>query len=105
MTRLVQIKEAPPNSKHKWVAHFADLPSTDGRTSSPIKTTPFGARGFQDYTQHKDEERRRLYRERHHKDLSTRDPTRAGFLSYYLLWGDSTDIQENLRRYKRLFNL
>lgn len=95
MTRIVQIKEAPANSKHKWVAHFTD----------PDKKTPFGARGFQDYTQHKDPERRRLYRERHHKDLATRDPTRAGFLSYYLLWGDSTDIQENLRRYKKVFNL
>jgi hypothetical protein len=94
MTRLVQIKEAPPNSKHKWVAHFDDG-----------KKTPFGARGFQDYTQHKDEERRRLYRQRHAKDLSTRDPTRAGFLSYYLLWGDSTSLQENLRKYKRVFNL
>ena len=95
MTRLVQIKEAPPNSKHKWVAHFTD----------PVKTTPFGARGFQDYTQHKDEERRRLYRTRHAKDLATRDPSRAGFLSYYLLWGDSTDIKENLRRYKKQFNI
>ena len=93
--RLVLLKEAPIGTKHKWVATFAD----------PTKSVPFGARGFQDYTQHHSTERRDLYRTRHLKDLRTRDPSRAGFLSYYLLWGDSTDIKENLRRYKNHFNL
>jgi len=39
-----------------------------------------------DFTLTKDVERRRLYRQRHAKDLNTGDYTRAGFLSYYLLW-------------------
>ena len=73
----------------------------NGRT----KTTHFGAKGMDDYTITKDKERRRLYRERHKKDLSTKDPTRAGFLSYYILWGDSTSRQENIKNYKRRFNL
>ena len=58
-----------------------------------------------DYTITKDKERRRLYRERHKKDLATKDPTRAGFLSYYILWGDSTSRAENIRKYKSRFNL
>ncbi len=73
----------------------------NGRT----KTTHFGAKGMDDYTITKDKERRRLYRERHKKDLTTKDPTRAGFLSYYILWGDSTSRQENIKNYKRRFNL
>lgn len=93
--RLIVVKEAPRGDKHKWIAVFDD----------PRKEVPFGARGFQDYTQHHNDERRRLYRERHRKDLATRDPTRAGFLSYYLLWGDTTDLRTNLATYKRRFNL
>ena len=73
----------------------------NGRT----KTTHFGAKGMDDYTITKDKERRRLYRERHKKDLTTKDPTRAGFLSYYILWGDSTSRAENIKNYKKRFNL
>jgi len=73
----------------------------NGRT----KTTHFGAKGMDDYTITKDKERRRLYRERHKKDLTTKDPTRAGFLSYYILWGNSTSRQENIKNYKKRFNL
>ena len=73
----------------------------NGRT----KTTHFGAAGMKDYTITGDKERRRLYRERHKKDLSTKDPTRAGYLSYYILWGDSTSRQENIKKYKTRFNL
>lgn len=73
----------------------------NGRT----KTTHFGAKGMDDYTITKDKERRRLYRERHKKDLATKDPTRAGFLSYYILWGDSTSRATNISNYKKRFNL
>ena len=51
---------------------------------------------------HKGEE---VISERHQKDLATGDPTRAGFLSRYLLWGESTSLMENLRRYRNRFNL
>jgi len=69
------------------------------------KTTHFGDSSAQDYTQHHDKERRDRYRARHKKDLLTKDPTRAGFLSYYILWGDSTSFSQNLADYKRRFNL
>jgi hypothetical protein len=67
--------------------------------------TNFGHQDYEDYTQHHDKERRRLYRERHEKDLRTGDPKRAGFLSYYLLWGDSTSLHKNIAAYKKRFNL
>ena len=73
----------------------------NGRT----KTTHFGASGMDDYTITKNKEQRTRYRQRHQKDLQTKDPTRAGFLSYYILWGNSTSRQENIKNYKKRFNL
>jgi len=67
--------------------------------------TSFGHQDYQDYTQHHDKERRERYRSRHEADLRTGDPKRAGFLSYYLLWGDSISLEKNLANYKKRFNL
>jgi len=69
------------------------------------KTTHFGASGMDDYTKTHDKEQRERYRTRHAKDLQTADPTRAGHLSYYLLWGDSTSLQTNISKYKKMFSL
>ena len=97
MTKLVKVEKSDRAGK-KWKAVF----ETDaGRT----KTTHFGDSSAQDYTQHQDKERRTRYRDRHQKDLKTGDPTRAGFLSYYLLWGDSTSFAQNLSSYRQRFHL
>jgi hypothetical protein len=69
------------------------------------KKVHFGSAGMDDYTITKDKEQRDRYRTRHKKDLETKDPTRAGYLSYYLLWGDSTSLQQNIKDYKKKFNL
>jgi hypothetical protein len=73
----------------------------NGRT----KTTHFGAKGMDDYTLTHDKAQRDRYRTRHKKDLETGDPTRAGFLSYYILWGDSTSRATNIAAYKKRHNL
>ncbi len=73
----------------------------NGRT----KTTHFGAAGMDDYTLKKDKDQRKRYRTRHQKDLSTGDYTRAGYLSYYILWGNSTSRKENIASYKKRYNL
>jgi len=52
-----------------------------------------------------DKELRKNYRTRHQRDLKTKDPSRAGYLSYYLLWGDSKSLKENIKSYKKQFNL
>ena len=70
-----------------------------------IKTTHFGQYGADDYTLSRDKEQRTRYRNRHEKDLKTRDYKRAGFLSYYILWGDSTSMKQNIKSYKSRFNL
>jgi hypothetical protein len=95
--KLVSVKPAT-NGKNKYTAQFLQ---DNGRT----KTTHFGAKGMDDYTIKGDKEQRERYRQRHKKDLSTKDPTRAGFLSYYILWGDSTSIAENIRSFKSRFSL
>ena len=69
------------------------------------KKVNFGQKGYDDYTIKKDKEQRSRYRKRHAKDLKTGDPTRAGYLSYYLLWGDSTSLKENIKAYKKRFKL
>jgi len=86
------------NENKKYMAVFIQ---DSGRT----KTTHFGAKGMDDFTITHDKNQRKRYRERHAKDLTTNDPTRAGYLSYYLLWGDSTNLQKNIETYKRKFNL
>ena len=86
------------NSSKKYKATF----QTD---SGKTKSTSFGAAGMNDYTLTGDKEARKRYRKRHKKDLKTNDPTRAGYLSYYLLWGESKSIRENLKNYKKRFNL
>ena len=72
----------------------------NGRT----KTTHFGSAGKDDYTLTKDKEQRKRYRTRHQKDLQTGDYTRAGYLSYYILWGNSTSRKENISAYKNRLN-
>ena len=87
------------NPKKKLMAVFFD---DDGKK---IKTTHFGQDGADDYTITNDKEQRTRYRIRHKKDLDTNDYKKAGYLSYYILWGSSTSLQENIKNYKKRFNL
>ena len=91
----LQISESD-NSKKKYKAIFT---KNDGKT----KTVHFGASGYEDYTQHHNKDRRVLYRQRHEKDLKG-DPMRAGYLSYYILWGNNVNMQSNIRSFKNKFN-
>lgn len=75
------------------------------RENGRSKTTYFGQAGAPDYTLTGDKKRRKAYRDRHRKDLNTGDYTRAGYLSYYILWGESKSKRENIRKYKNRFNL
>tara|TARA_B100001094_G_C17670809_1_gene548669 strand:- start:55 stop:354 length:300 start_codon:yes stop_codon:yes gene_type:complete len=99
MPKLVSIKPSTKSDK-KMMAVF----DNDGRT----KTIHFGASGMDDYTKTKDKEQRARYRTRHAKDLTTsasKTGMSAGALSYYVLWGNSTSKRENIKQYKRKYNL
>ena len=92
MKLLRVVRSTNPNKK--WDAIFDDG-----------TRTPFGASGMDDYTITHDKEQRDRYRKRHEKDLTTNDPTAAGYLAMNILWGDSTSMNENIRQYKRKYNL
>ena len=94
--KLISVKPSDSKTK-KYTATFM--------INGKEKKVSFGAKGYDDYTIKKDKEQRSRYRKRHAKDLKTGDPTRAGYLSYYLLWGDSTSLKENIKDYKKRFNL
>ena len=92
--KLLSIQNAQ-DGIHKLVATF-----------DTGKKTKFGAAGYTDYLKSKDPVRRDRYLERHgrgREDWS--NPTSAGALSRYLLWGDATVLATNIRAYKHKFNL
>jgi hypothetical protein len=95
--KLLRVEKSPKPEK-KWRAFFQ-------LDSGREKHTDFGSAGMDDYTLTKSKEQRDRYRSRHQKDLQTNDPTRAGFLSFYLLWGPYTSLQSNLAAYRQKFNL
>jgi hypothetical protein len=104
-TENVKLKsiDKATDGKHKFVATFE---YSDGHE----KHVSFGAFNMDDFTISKksiDERKsmRERYRTRHMKDLHTHDPTAAGYLSMFILWGESTSMKENIKEYKRMFNL
>jgi hypothetical protein len=73
----------------------------DGKT----KTVPFGAAGYSDYTIHRDVDRRNRYILRHSRSENFDDFMSRGSLSMHLLWGPSTSLRENIKTFKKRFNL
>jgi len=95
--KLVSIVSSDKPGK-KLKATFQDTET--GRT----KTTHFGQATADDYTKTHDTAQRARYRQRHAKDLKG-DPTKAGYLSMFVLWGNSTSVRDNISAYKSRFNL
>ena len=83
---------------HKYDARF----ETDAGRE---KTVRFGAKGYEDYTQHHDTDRRRLYIERHKANENWSKPDSPGALSRFILWGESTSLARNIAAFKKRFNL
>jgi hypothetical protein len=72
----------------------------NGRT----KSISFGAKGYEDFTTHHDEERKNRYLKRHNKHEDWNKPDSAGALSRWILWNKST-VQSSIRDYKSKFGL
>ena len=85
------------NKNKKWDVY---IPSTRG-----LKKVSYGAFGMSDYTFHKDKVRRDMYRNRHKNDHIS-DPYKAGFWSWWHLWGESfnskTSFKGAVRKAKKL---
>lgn len=97
MVKLQSISDSDKPDKKLKAVFLQD----NGRT----KTVHFGASGMDDYTKTHDKEQRERYRTRHAKDLQTGDPTRAGYLSMEILWGNSTSRAANIAAYKKKHGL
>jgi hypothetical protein len=68
-----------------------------------LKQINFGAKGYSDYTIHKDDERKKRYIKRHYKREEWYNPLSAGSLSRWILWNKKT-LKESIDDYKRKFN-
>ena len=117
--KLLKVVKTPPTSNQKYIAEF-ELLKEDGKpkvsnTKKKIKKVGFGAKGYRDFTlmnqkgnkhyiadKRKRDEVKASYRKRHEKDLLTKNPLRAGYLSYYLLWNKST-LGASIADYKKKF--
>jgi 2,3-bisphosphoglycerate-independent phosphoglycerate mutase len=96
MVKLVKIVPSAKADK-KYDAHFI----TDANRE---KVVSFGAKGMEDFTTHKDEERRQRYIARHKANEDWSSPMTAGALSYFVLWSSKT-LRGGIANYKRRFNL
>jgi hypothetical protein len=85
------------NKQKKWVAVFR----LDNGKERRIR---FGAAGYDDYTIGASKDQRKFYRQRHQGD-NLKDPLTPGALSYYILWGESTDMEKNIKTFKKRFKV
>jgi hypothetical protein len=72
----------------------------DGR-----KTIHFGAKGYSDFTIHKDEERKDRYINRHKKTENWNDPKTAGFYAKNILWNKKSvkaSVEDTNKRFKNI---
>lgn len=70
------------------------------------KTVHFGAKGYSDYTKHKDKERMKRYEIRHksREDWTKRGIDTAGFWSKWILWSMPT-LEGAIRKTASKFNI
>tara|TARA_R110000851_G_scaffold258693_3_gene411167 strand:- start:1857 stop:2174 length:318 start_codon:yes stop_codon:yes gene_type:complete len=104
MPIIMKIEKATAKNK-KWKAIFSHM--VDGKMKI-IKTTSFGSSGMDDYTISKDKSQRSKYIARHNPKKTKenwKDYMSAGALSRFILWGDSTNINTNIKSYKKMFKL
>ena len=58
----------------------------------------FGAAGYEDYTMHKDDDRKQRYIKRHMKNEKWDDPMTAIFWSRWLLWNKISDSINDINK-------
>jgi len=68
-----------------------------------IKTAQFGSSSHENFTIHRDKQRRELYRKRHANDKID-EPMTAGALSWFLLWNKSS-LEASIRDYAKRFKM
>ena len=88
----------PYNRKYLKFTAIFDIDGT-------IKQINFGDSRYKSYIETGDKFKRTKYHKRHANDLYSNDPTNAGILSYFLMWGESYDLDKNIKYFKNKFNI
>lgn len=88
-----------PNPDKKWRVELID-------NEGIIHHVDFGAKGYDDYTTHKDKHRRDLYKMRHvsRENWKISGILTAGFWSRWLLW-NLPNLRDSLDDVRRRFDL
>lgn len=95
MTETFVIEPSSRKGK-KWMVTFYN----QGRKG----TVHFGASGYEDFTTHKDEERKMNYLKRHKANQDWNDPHTAGFWARWALWNKPT-LSESLRDIEQRYGI
>jgi hypothetical protein len=95
---IAYLSKAGATSDKKYTVQVIDEQTGRKRTIS------FGARGYEDFTIHRDQERRKQYISRHQAREDWNDPFTAGFWSANLLWNKPT-IEASMRDISRRFRV
>ena len=82
VSRRSAVVAPSPRKGKKWRATLDDGAVVD-----------FGARGYEDYTMHRDAARKEAYLRRHRAREDWTDPRTAGFWSRWLLWGEPSLVR------------
>ena len=86
---------------YKYTA-FLHMTEPDGRVRE--KAIHFGRQGYEDFTIHKDEERRQRYIARHQARENWENPLTRGFWSRWVLWEKKT-LREAVANVRKKFCL
>lgn len=73
-------------------------------TTPSGKTIHFGAKGYSDYTLHRDPDRKRAYDARHRVNENWKVPNSAGFFAKWILWNKQT-LEESIKDTERRFRI
>lgn len=91
----VYVLEESANPKKKYTAI---------RLNPSMKKISFGAKGYEDYTQHGDDDRKKAYLTRHKSTEDWEDTDTAGFWSRWLLWNKKT-LDASIRDTEKRFGI
>lgn len=96
MLKLISIKNYEGFGVSRYTATFDN--------KGKIKIVHFGDSRFDNYTIHKDDDRKRLYLLRHFHNENWNNPITKGSLSRFILWNKPT-LEESINDFKKRFSL
>jgi hypothetical protein len=96
MVKLIKI--IPSDVKGKKYSAYFDL------GNGKEKKVNFGAKGYDDFTTHKDEERKKRYLDRHRNNEDWNKYMTAGSLSRWILWNQPS-LRSSISDFRKRFNI